>query len=70
MRKSLSLRMFPPDMDLASRLDMAREAGFDGVEVNLEPWWEYSLASEERELAALGRAIAARRPAREHRLRP
>jgi L-ribulose-5-phosphate 3-epimerase len=60
MRKSLSLRMFPPEMDVLSRLDIAREAGFDGVEVNLEPWWEYSLASSGQELHALGRAIQAR----------
>jgi L-ribulose-5-phosphate 3-epimerase len=60
MRKSLSLRMFPPEMDTLSRLDLAREAGFQGVEVNLEPWQEYSLASSDGELAALRRAIEGR----------
>jgi L-ribulose-5-phosphate 3-epimerase len=60
MRKSLSLRMFPPEMDVLSRLDITREAGFDGVEVNLEPWWQYSLQSDDHELAALHRAIEAR----------
>jgi len=60
MRKSLSLRMFPPEMDTLSRLDLARAAGFHGVEVNLEPWQEYSLASSDEELAALRREIEAR----------
>jgi L-ribulose-5-phosphate 3-epimerase len=60
MRKALSLRMFPPEMETLSRLDLAREAGFDGVEVNLEPWQEYSLASSDGELAALRRAVEAR----------
>lgn len=60
MHKSLSLRMFPPEMDTLSRLDLARDAGFAGVEVNLEPWQEYSLASSDAELAALRRAIEAR----------
>jgi L-ribulose-5-phosphate 3-epimerase len=60
MRKALSLRMFPPGMDTLSRLDLARNAGFVGVEVNLEPWQEYSLASSDDELIALRRAVEAR----------
>lgn len=60
MRKSITLRMFPPEMDTLRRLDLARDAGFTGVEVNLEPWQEYSLASSDDELAALRRAIEAR----------
>jgi L-ribulose-5-phosphate 3-epimerase len=60
MRKALSLRMFPPEMDTLSRLDLARAAGFAGVEVNLEPWQEYSLASSDGELLALRRAVEAR----------
>lgn len=60
MRKSLSLRMFPPEMDTLRRLDLARDAGFHGVEINLEPWQEYSLASSDEELAGLRWAIEAR----------
>ncbi len=60
MRKSLTLRMFPPEMKTLQRLDIARDADFDGVEVNLEPWQEYSLASGDDELAALRRAVEAR----------
>jgi hexulose-6-phosphate isomerase len=60
MLKSLSLRMFPPEMNTASRLDLARAAGFTGVEVNLEPWQEYSLDSSDQELAELRRAIESR----------
>ena len=52
--------MFPDEMDTLSRLDLAREAGFQGVEVNLEPWQEYSLASSDDELAVLRRAVESR----------
>jgi len=57
MLKSLSLRMFPPDMATVDRTALARDAGFAGVEVNLEPWQEYSLDSSEQELVGLRRAI-------------
>lgn len=60
MRKSLTLRMFPPEMKTLQRLEIARDAGFEGVEVNLESWQEYSLASGDDELAALRRAVEAR----------
>jgi L-ribulose-5-phosphate 3-epimerase len=60
MRKALSLRMFPPEMSTLSRLDLARDAGFAGVEVNLEPWQEYSLASSDAELRGLRHAVEAR----------
>jgi L-ribulose-5-phosphate 3-epimerase len=53
MRKSLSLRMFPPEMSTCRRVEIAAEAGYDGVEVNLEPWQEYSLASSDEALAGL-----------------
>ncbi|NIN65344.1 MAG: hypothetical protein GTO63_11725, partial [Anaerolineae bacterium] len=59
MRKSLSLRMFPPQMDTLQRVRIASDAGYEGVEVNLEPWEEFSLASSEGELAALRHAIEA-----------
>jgi hexulose-6-phosphate isomerase len=52
--------MFPDDMTTLRRLDLARDAGYDGVEVNLEPWQEYSLDTGERELAQLRREIEAR----------
>jgi len=60
MLKSLSLRMFPPGMTTADRLVLAREAGFAGVEVNLEPWQEYSLESSDQELVGLRRLIESR----------
>jgi hexulose-6-phosphate isomerase len=46
-------------MDTLRRLAIAADAGYDGVEVNLEPWEEFSLASSEGELAALRQAIEA-----------
>jgi hexulose-6-phosphate isomerase len=52
--------MFPEGMPTLRRLDLARDAGYDGVEVNLEPWQEYSLDTGERELVQLRREIEAR----------
>ncbi len=60
MKTALTLRMYPETMPTLQRLDLARDAGFDGVEVNLEPWQEYSLATAERELARLRQEIEAR----------
>ncbi|MGO9310733.1 MAG: sugar phosphate isomerase/epimerase family protein [Spirochaetia bacterium] len=60
MRTAISLRMFPDDMSTLHRVEMARDAGFEAVEVNLEPWQEYSLDTEHSELARLRRGIEAR----------
>ena len=43
MRKAITLRMFPDDISTLRRVEIARDAGFEAVEVNLEPWQEYSL---------------------------
>jgi L-ribulose-5-phosphate 3-epimerase len=58
--KSVTLRMFPETMPTLRRLDLARDAGFAGVEVNLEPWQEYSLDTAESELVKLRQAVEAR----------
>lgn len=60
MQKSLSLRMFPPEMPTRQRVELAAAAGYQGVEVNLEPWQEFSLASSEAELTGLRRMIEER----------
>ncbi|HST03309.1 MAG TPA: sugar phosphate isomerase/epimerase family protein [Chloroflexia bacterium] len=60
MRKSITLRAFPAGMKTLERVEMARRAGYQGVEVNLEPAEEYTLDSSERELAALRKEIEAR----------
>ena len=60
MRKAITLRMFPDNTDTLRRLEIARDAGFEGVEVNLEPWQEYSLDTDERELIRSRREIEAR----------
>jgi hexulose-6-phosphate isomerase len=60
LRKSITLRMFPDDMPTGQRIELAAAAGFAGVEVNLEPWQEYSLASSDAELTALRRAVETR----------
>lgn len=57
MRKSITLRAFPAQMDLATRLRVAREAGFEGVEVNLEPQEAVTLEASDEELLALRRQI-------------
>jgi L-ribulose-5-phosphate 3-epimerase len=59
MRKSLSLRMFPPEMPTRCRVEIAAAAGYDGVEINLEPWQEFSLASDDDALLDLRRMIEA-----------
>jgi L-ribulose-5-phosphate 3-epimerase len=58
--KSVTLRMFPEAMPTLRRLDLARDAGFEGVEVNLEPWQEFSLDTDEGELKRLRGEIEAR----------
>lgn len=59
MRKSITLRAFPSEMNTRSRVDLARAAGYEGVEVNLELGGEFSLASSESELTGLRRYIEA-----------
>jgi hexulose-6-phosphate isomerase len=50
MRKSITLRAFPGQMPVPECLDLARAAGFDGVEVNLEPGAAVNLDSSPKEL--------------------
>ncbi len=59
MRKSITLRAFPPEMNTRRRVELARAAGYEGVEVNLEPGGEYSLDSGGSELTELRRYIEA-----------
>jgi L-ribulose-5-phosphate 3-epimerase len=60
MRKAITLRAFPPAMKTLDRVDLAREAGYEGVEVNLEPAEEFPLDSEEANLRQLRKEIEAR----------
>jgi hexulose-6-phosphate isomerase len=53
MKKSITLRQFPPSMPTDARLALAHAGGFDGVEINLEPAEEYSLDATDKELAVL-----------------
>lgn len=57
MRKGITLRAFERGLDLDRRLDLAQDAGFDGIEVNLEPGEPCALGASERELIELGRRI-------------
>jgi hexulose-6-phosphate isomerase len=60
LRTSTTLRAFPPELGTIERLDIARDAGFDGVEVNLEPAEEYTLESGADDLGELRAAVEAR----------
>jgi L-ribulose-5-phosphate 3-epimerase len=57
MKKSITLRAFPRYMDTQHRLQLALMAGYDGVEINLEPGEEYSLDSDEDQLNSLREQI-------------
>jgi hexulose-6-phosphate isomerase len=59
MRKSITLRAFPPGLTTLERVRLARAAGYQGVEINLEPGGEFTLDSSEGELAGLAREIRA-----------
>lgn len=56
-KKSITLRAFPAGMSVQACLALARDAGFDAVEVNLEPTWEYSLASPDGDIRRLAEKI-------------
>lgn len=60
MRKSITLKAFPGAMPTLSRVELARRAGYEGVEINLEPSEEYTLESTDSDLARLVREIEAR----------
>ncbi len=60
MKKAITLRMFPDELATLRRVEIARDAGFEAVEVNLEPWQEYSLDTDESELVWLRKDIEAR----------
>jgi L-ribulose-5-phosphate 3-epimerase len=60
MRKSITLRAFPPEMDIIRRVELARAAGYAGVEINLEPGEEYTLDSTERDFSRLRLEIESR----------
>lgn len=53
MKVSITLRAFPPNLSTCQRIDLARAAGYEGVEINLEPQGEFTLNSSEQELIAL-----------------
>jgi len=59
MRKSITLRAFPAAMPTRERLALAREAGFAGVEINLEPSEEYPLTSPVERLHELRELVHA-----------
>ncbi len=59
MRKSITLRAFSPGLTTLERVRLAKAAGYQGVEINLEPGCDYTLASSEAELAELAREVSA-----------
>jgi len=57
MKKSITLRAFPPAMSTLERCSLAKQAGYDAVELNLEQGLDVGPHSSERELLTLGRAV-------------
>jgi L-ribulose-5-phosphate 3-epimerase len=57
MKKSITLRAFPPQMAIEARLKLASEAGYQGVEVNLEPGEAVTLESDRDQLTAFREQI-------------
>ena len=53
MRKSISIWSFPAAFSLAEKLRLAREAGFDGFEIDLSDDGPLTLASSPKEVAAV-----------------
>ncbi len=58
MLKSITLRAFPTGLTTRQCLELARQAGYHGVELNLELGLEYTLDSTQAELAELRRQVA------------
>ena len=57
MKKSITLRAFPPSMRTLERVQLAKAAGFEAVEINLEPGLDVRPSLPNRELAELGGAV-------------
>lgn len=53
MLKAITLRAFPPQMRTVERVRLARAAGYQGIELNLEEGEEYTLFSGTEELKSL-----------------
>jgi hexulose-6-phosphate isomerase len=59
VHKSITLRSFPAGLDTFHRIELAAEAGFQGVEVNFESGEEYSLEASDTELSLLRKSVEA-----------
>lgn len=53
MFKSITMRSFPENMSVMKRLALAKEYGFEGIEINLEPKTEITLESSVQDLSKL-----------------
>jgi L-ribulose-5-phosphate 3-epimerase len=57
VKKSITLRAFPPHMGTLERVRLAKEAGFQAVELNLEPGLDVNPGSPNREIQEMGRMV-------------
>lgn len=57
MRKSITLRAFPSEMTTLERAALAKAAGFDAVELNLETGLDVSPSQPDRRLREIARAV-------------
>lgn len=54
MKKSVNISAAPKDLSLAERLRLVREAGFQGVELNIAEEGEFSIRSDEAAIRKVG----------------
>lgn len=57
MLKGITLRAFPSQMRTIDRIKLAHEAGYHGIELNLEHGEEYTLNSDAEELKSLRKIV-------------
>jgi hexulose-6-phosphate isomerase len=57
VKKSITLRAFPPHMSTLERVRLARSAGFAAVELNLESGLDVDPSLPNRQLAEIGRQV-------------
>jgi len=57
MKKSITLRAFAPLMSTLDRCALAKEAGYEAVELNLEPGLDVNPDSSQHEILSLGRGV-------------
>ena len=58
MKKAINIWSFPPQMELPEALDLAKDAGYSGIELALAAEGPLSLTSSDAEILAIKRQVA------------